>query len=148
MGNYKTGALVIVIRWLCSDMWRVSFSIVKPTWFTFLISLLRIKCLYMFQALLAHPWEVLHKRDLVYCVRVLSVGCYQVWSFITVCVAPPEDEQVMFETCRRPYFLILSFIKYSVWLTTGPKLLPKRFLHTMRSRASSFKWEYPALSCP
>jgi hypothetical protein len=23
-----------------------------------------------------------------------------------VCVAPPEDEQVMLETCRGPYFLI------------------------------------------
>jgi hypothetical protein len=39
-----------------------------------------------------------------------------------------------------------SFIQHSVWLTTGPKLLPKRFLHTVRCRASSFKWEYPLLS--
>jgi hypothetical protein len=31
-------------------------------------------------------------------------------------------------------------------LTTGPKPLPKRFLHIVRSRASSFKWEYPLLS--
>ena len=30
--------------------------------------------------------------------------------------------------------------------TTGPKLLPKRFLHIVRSRASSFKWQYPLLS--
>jgi hypothetical protein len=30
--------------------------------------------------------------------------------------------------------------------TTGPKPLPKRFLHLMRSRASSFKWENPLLS--
>jgi hypothetical protein len=30
--------------------------------------------------------------------------------------------------------------------TTGPKPLPKRFLHIMRSRASSFKWDYPLLS--
>ena len=33
-----------------------------------------------------------------------------------------------------------------VCLTTGPKPLPKRALHTMRSRASSFKWEYLLLS--
>jgi hypothetical protein len=39
-----------------------------------------------------------------------------------------------------------SFIRYSVWLTTGPKPLPKRFLHIVRSRASSFKWQYPLLS--
>jgi hypothetical protein len=28
----------------------------------------------MFRALLAHPQEALHKRHLVYCVRVMSVG--------------------------------------------------------------------------
>ena len=29
---------------------------------------------------------------------------------------------------------------------TGPKPLPKRFLHIVRSRASSFNWQYPLLS--
>ena len=29
--------------------------------------------------------------------------------------------------------------------TTGPKPLPKRFLHIVRSRASSFNWQYPLL---
>jgi hypothetical protein len=29
----------------------------------------------MFRALLAHPQEALHKRHLVYCVSVMSVGC-------------------------------------------------------------------------
>jgi hypothetical protein len=43
----------------------------------FLSSLLRIKGLYMFRALLAHPQEALHKRHLVYCMRVMSVGCNQ-----------------------------------------------------------------------
>jgi hypothetical protein len=33
-----------------------------------------------------------------------------------------------------------------VCLTTGPKPLPKRALHIVRSRASSFRWEYPLLS--
>jgi hypothetical protein len=32
----------------------------------------------MFQALLAHPKEVLHKRHLVYFVRVMSVGCTRI----------------------------------------------------------------------
>jgi hypothetical protein len=40
-----------------------------------LFSLLRITSLYMFRALLVHPQEVLHKRHLVYCMRVMSVGC-------------------------------------------------------------------------
>jgi hypothetical protein len=34
----------------------------------------------MFPALLAHPQEALHKQHLVYCLRVMSVGCYQGWS--------------------------------------------------------------------
>ena len=30
--------------------------------------------------------------------------------------------------------------------TTGPRPLPKRFLHIVRSTASSFNWQYPLLS--
>jgi hypothetical protein len=53
----------------------------------FLFSLLRIKGLYMFRALLAHPQEALHKRQLVYCMRVMSTqtavgilhACYVSW---------------------------------------------------------------------
>jgi hypothetical protein len=57
-----------------------------------------IKRLYMFRALLAQPQEALHKRNLVYWVRVMSVGCTR--------AQPPEDEQVMLETCRGLSFLI------------------------------------------
>jgi hypothetical protein len=46
----------------------------------FLFILLRIKDLYMFRALLSHLQEVLHKRHLVYFMRVISVGCCQAWS--------------------------------------------------------------------
>jgi hypothetical protein len=38
------------------------------------------------------------------------------------------------------------FIHLLVCLTTGPKPLPKRVLHIVRSRVSSFKWEYRLLS--
>ena len=34
----------------------------------------------------------------------------------------------------------ISFIHSVICLTTGPTPLPKRFLHIVRSRASSFKW--------
>jgi hypothetical protein len=40
-----------------------------------LFNLLRIKDLYMFRALLAHPQETLHTWHLIYCLRVTSVGC-------------------------------------------------------------------------
>jgi hypothetical protein len=86
----------------------------------FLFSLLRIKGLYTFRTLLTRPQEVLHKRHLLFCVRVMSVGCFQGWNVIefhsnpgssqltqhalnipsAACVASPEDEQVMLETCR------------------------------------------------
>ena len=40
----------------------------------------------------------------------------------------------------------LTIIHSVFYLTTGPKPPPKRCLHIVRSRASSFKWEYPLLS--
>jgi hypothetical protein len=47
--------------------------------------------------------------------------------------------------CR--YHIAFIYIHSSVIChTTGLQPLPKRFLHLMRSRASSFKWEYPLLS--
>jgi hypothetical protein len=45
-----------------------------------------------------------------------------------------------------PLIFTDSFIHLVVCLTTGPKPLPKRALHIVRSRASSFKSEYPLLS--
>jgi len=49
-------------------------------------------------------------------------------------------------TCKLSSARIHSFIHSVFCLTTGPTPLPKRFLHIVRSRASSFKWEYPLLS--
>jgi hypothetical protein len=49
--------------------------------------------------------------------------------------------------CRFRLNSVAVFIhQQSVRHTTGPQPLPKRFLHLMRSRASSFKWDYPLLS--
>jgi hypothetical protein len=74
----------------------------------------------MFPALLAHLQEALHKQQLVFCVHIMSVVYYQDWSGTSftpilvaanrqharnipiVCAAPPEDEQVVLETCRGP----------------------------------------------
>jgi len=41
---------------------------------------------------------------------------------------------------------LITFIHSVFCLTTGPKPPPKRCLHIVRCRASSFKWEYPLLS--
>jgi hypothetical protein len=44
----------------------------------FLFSLLRIRALYMFRELLAHPQEALRIQHLVYCVHVMSDGCTRI----------------------------------------------------------------------
>ena len=45
------------------------------------------------------------------------------------------------------FHIIVGHCIHSVFcLTTGSKPPPKRFLHIVRSRASSFKWEYTLLS--
>jgi hypothetical protein len=97
----------------------------------FSFNLLRIKGLYMFRALLAHPQEELHKLHLVYCVRIMSVGCGMVAVKMQPCqsqltlytrnipnavsLAPPEDEQVMLETCRGLWFSINWMKSASHW---------------------------------
>jgi hypothetical protein len=56
----------------------------------FLFDLLRIKGLYMFRAILAHTQEVLHKRYLVYCVRVMSdsaSGWFSLHALQNSCIA-------------------------------------------------------------
>ena len=53
-------------------------------------------------------------------------------------------ESLMKKVCFS--LLLLTFIHLVLCLTTGPKPLPKRALHTVRPRASSFKWQYPLLS--
>jgi hypothetical protein len=72
----------------------------------FLFSLLRIKGLYMFRALLAHPQEALHNGTwyiaFVLCqLAATKVGVERNIPSV-VCGAPPEDEQVILETCRGP----------------------------------------------
>jgi hypothetical protein len=42
--------------------------------------------------------------------------------------------------------LAYSFIHLAICLTAGQKPLPKRAVHIVRSRASSFRCEYPLLS--
>jgi hypothetical protein len=99
----------------------------------FSFNLFRTTGLYVFRALLAHPQGVLHKRHLLCCVRVMSIGCGTVvvklqpcHSQLTlyarsipnaVCIAPPEDEQVMLETCRSLWLSIDWMKSASGWVS-------------------------------
>jgi hypothetical protein len=58
-----------------------------------MFNVLRIKSLYMFPALLAHPQEVLDKRHLLYYVRVMSVGS-------TGRVEPTDITRTQYTKCR------------------------------------------------
>jgi hypothetical protein len=64
------GCLNLMFCWPCIVVYQYNETNVMH----FSFNLLRIKCLYMFRALLTHPQEALHKRHLVYCTRILSVG--------------------------------------------------------------------------
>ena len=44
---------------------------------------------------------------------------------------------------RKSGYVFIQSSSSVICQTTGPKPLPKRFLHIMRSRASSFNWQYP-----
>jgi hypothetical protein len=67
----KTETAHIMFRWPCI----VVYQYIKTNVIHFLLNLLRIMGLYMFRALLAHTQETVHTQHLVYCVRVMSVGC-------------------------------------------------------------------------
>jgi hypothetical protein len=90
----------LMFYWPCIIVYQYNDSNVIHLSF----SLLRIKGLFMFRALLAHPQEALHKRHLVYCVRIMSVGCCHGCSQSATVQQPPEDEQVMLERCRGLWF--------------------------------------------
>jgi hypothetical protein len=113
---------ILIFCWPCIILYKYDETNVMH----FSFSWLRTKSLYMFRALLTHPQEMLHKRYLVYCVHVMSVGCgtvavkLQSWnSQLTlysrnipsaVCVAPSEDEQVMLET-RKGFCFSINWMK-------------------------------------
>jgi hypothetical protein len=83
----------------------------------FLFSLLRIKGLYMFRALLTDLQEVRNKWHLVYCMRVMSVGCtrfgvpsggaaqmtlgilHQDWSSTPILVQPSDITRMQYTKC-------------------------------------------------
>ena len=66
--------------------------------------------------------------------------------YCTLDISLPLDSMWYFFISHTIGPTYLRFIHSVFCLTTGPKPPPKRFLHIVRSRASSFKWEYPLLS--
>jgi len=85
------------------------------------------------------------------CPSINTEGCPE--NVILFCIPLNKSVTSLTKTASKKYLfhfaIWITFIHsfhLVVCLTTGPKPLPKRALHTVRSRASSFKWEYPLLS--
>jgi hypothetical protein len=53
----------------------------------------------MFRALLAYPKDSLHKRHLVYCVRVMSVGCTRFEAEVSI---PMHARNIQGAVCEAP----------------------------------------------
>ena len=78
---------------------------------------------------------------------------YHTWSYtpkyVTILTLNSRNSEMIgarVPRLRQQHHLRRTFIHLVVCLTIGPKPLPKRAVHIVRSRASSFKWEYPLLS--
>jgi hypothetical protein len=83
--------------WPCITVYQYSdwpcitvYQYIETNVIHFLFSL-RIKDLYVFRALLAHPQEVFHKRHLVYCVRGSQLTQHARKISSAVCVTRSED---------------------------------------------------------
>jgi hypothetical protein len=61
----------LMLCWTCVMVYQYNETNVM----LFSFNVLRIKSVYLYRPLLAHPQESLYKRHLVYCVRIMSVGC-------------------------------------------------------------------------
>jgi hypothetical protein len=91
----------------------------------------------------SYMWFVIYRNSLcgawLYCTWFLQytalISPYTIHRLIFVIKAECSPWGVS-------YIYIHSFIYFVVCLTTGPNLLPNPALHIVRSRASSFGWEY------
>jgi hypothetical protein len=75
-------------------------SIMKPMWCIFHSIYWESRGLYMFQALLVHPQEELHKRHLVCCVHIMSVGCGTVAEKLATVSQPIDTIHTQCTKCR------------------------------------------------
>ena len=80
-------------------------------------------------------------------------------TFLMIAASFSEYSENIYKTTRCHFSEVCNFQLQVFWynyfdifihsvfcLTTGSKPPPKRFLHIVQFRASSFKWEYPLLS--
>ena len=120
----------IIEIWISNVLWKRAHS---PVLANFL----------MFHAQLNKEYESLGDwpQTLLYPYEYIEFCNASLYFFFSL-----ELEQKLLYTFRCDIPVVFSFIHSVFCLTTGPKPPLKQFLHIVRSRASSFKWEYPRLS--
>jgi hypothetical protein len=80
------------------------------------------------------------------CERREEGGMNNLWYYLKHVFPTHGPQDCTVRPATRYVNCLQSFINLVVCLMTGPTPLPKRALHTVRSRASFFKWDYPLLS--
>jgi hypothetical protein len=85
LNQYSTSQYISTVHHSISVQYITVYQYSKTNMMHFLFSLLTIKVLYMFRALLTHYQEVLHKWYLVYRMRVMSVGCSRIEAKLQSC---------------------------------------------------------------
>jgi hypothetical protein len=93
--SYTVLCINLMFCWACIIVYQYNKTNVMHSSF----SLLRIKSIYMFRALLAHPQEVLHK-DTWYIVCVCNVSWLCHDSSFTTIAAQPTDIRKQYTKCR------------------------------------------------
>ena len=136
------------------SMWLVSFRFPNPTPLRLLFSLPIVSNVPRISFILTWSPEISQEY---------TTQRSFLWNFLRFALSSSHvDPNAFFSTlslcsslttrdhASRPYKeqarLVIHLFIQVVCLTTGPKPLPKRALHIVRSRASSFIWEYPLLS--
>jgi hypothetical protein len=124
-------------------IWR-NFSTVKPTRCNFVFSLLWINSIYMFQALLAYHQEALHKQQLVYCVGMVSAGCYQSWSGTGVGWTDTSSTPTLVESSRHNKHAIyqLLFVQCSWSWASSAQNMYRLLIHNKLNTKNPSRWFY------
>jgi hypothetical protein len=113
----------LMFCWPCITLYQYN----ETNMMHFSFNLLRIKGLYVFWALLAHPQEALH-NGIWYTVCVYQLAALQL-TYVrnipsAVCSVLPEDGQVLPETCRGPWFSTNWMKSASRWFHYNEQLNP------------------------
>ena len=141
--------LQFLVRYFSFSRWRL--------WILTYCGIWHLMALWKFTGVLFIPWRqrqhVPPKRRCIY-ARLYGVTF---WKTVTLFYSQFMDFDFLVQIYTNGNFWIsrrscnklsmrkngLRLIHIVVCLTTGPKPLLKRALHILRSRASSFQWEYP-----